>query len=566
MRARKISIQNFRGLEAAEVLLGENLALSGEPRAGRSTVIEAFRRVLLPQPMRRQILDDLDFHNRRTTLPIEIEVILGDLGDEFEQDFFNQLESWDKTSSSIIDKAPETEGEEWCVRLAYHAEWRPESQQIDHFVYFPKTSDPENQSWARVSTSTLERLPIINFSLDEQVLSVASRTQFRGLVDEADGSDFVSSLNDFAADVVSLGESVAKTTQVVDALARVTKNREQALSLENSDEPLSYTLGRGGVAGVLRALAPTLKIDEGESLPVDRHGSTLTSAIGAAQSIAEVRDRQGIVLADDFGEAMNEVGARSAIHALLQAADQCIVSTRRASALQSFELSELARLTIRNGKTALHRGSKPATRSERIAIRHLGLQILPAVASETVMIVEGHHDFAALDALQRRRDIGAPQLAGAQISLIHAAAADGSGGDGAIPRLAALAKQFGFHVIGVIDGDLGNEVQTERIKSAGDAVIRLPDGMAIERLLVEELDAAELREIINLLEIPTRADLLALDDEELRAGFTKDLKRHGLHAQLVDALNTDQIPSTALRLFGKVVELAKDFSGANEQL
>lgn len=73
-----------------------------------------------------------------------------------------------------------------------------------------------------------------------------------------------------------------------------------------------------------------------------------------------------------------------------------------------------------------------------LAARHMSIQIFPAMSAASVVIVEGPHDRAALNALIDKlgAEEAAPGFAAYKIALIDAGAADASGGTGSVVRLA----------------------------------------------------------------------------------------------------------------------------------
>lgn len=138
------------------------------------------------------------------------------------------------------------------------------------------------------------------------------------------------------------------------------------------------------------------------------------------------------------------------------------------------------RLTVSsNGTRTTHVGKPPTTKAERIAARHLHVQVLPAVSAKSVVVVEGPHDRAALVAAVTKlhNEDGVPLLAAQRIALLDAGAADQSGGHTAIPRLAQLARGLGFYVIAVIDWDrdaaIAQQCLSENLAHA-HVVIRWP--------------------------------------------------------------------------------------------
>jgi len=139
MRVYCLRISRFRGLRDVTIKPTGHVFLVGEPRAGRSTVVEALRRVLSPDATRFPLLDDLDFYRRDVSSAIEIEVTLGGLGDALEQEFFDQLEPWDEEAGDVLAESPDPtelddEGTELVVRLCYRAAWDEDEERADHWV------------------------------------------------------------------------------------------------------------------------------------------------------------------------------------------------------------------------------------------------------------------------------------------------------------------------------------------------------------------------------------------------------------------------------------------------
>src|SRR5207249_2707322 len=93
--------------------------------------------------------------------------------------------------------------------------------------------------------------------------------------------------------------------------------------------------------------------------------------------------------------------------------------------------------------------------------------------------------------------------AASRVSLVDAAAADASGGSSAVPRLLTTARDLGFRTVAVIDHD-GDDADAQAVLdrnlTCADAVVRLPKGYAIERVLVDGLDDAVIRDALKQLQ------------------------------------------------------------------
>jgi hypothetical protein len=208
-------------------------------------------------------------------------------------------------------------------------------------------------------------------------------------------------------------------------------------------------------------------------------------------------------------------------------------------------------------------------------MRHLSLQLLPAVACRSVIVLEGPHDKAALEALAERlhAERGILLPAAHRVGLVDAAAADGSGGTGGVLRLAGWARKLGFHTVAVLDWDPG--AGAERILAealaAADAVVRLPQGYAIEKALVVDLDERVVRHTLlqlgSIYQVQLPSDLDDLGGGALVTAARRLLKTAGgLHAQFLELLPPRVEPPIAKRLLELAVGAAADTGTGHIQL
>ena len=73
MHVKELSVQRFRGFSDLLVRPKGHIVVMGEPGAGRSDLIEAIARVLDADTSRTRVTTELDFYNRDTSQPIQIE-------------------------------------------------------------------------------------------------------------------------------------------------------------------------------------------------------------------------------------------------------------------------------------------------------------------------------------------------------------------------------------------------------------------------------------------------------------------------------------------------------------
>jgi hypothetical protein len=108
-----------------------------------------------------------------------------------------------------------------------------------------------------------------------RVLSLAPRSSFRELVDQAEGDGLADALEDLVQRLQDLGSDLATVNQVTNALQAVVAPWRVGLGIGDTPaEGLVRFLPEGGVvAAILRSLAPALDLPNApESLPLVRHG------------------------------------------------------------------------------------------------------------------------------------------------------------------------------------------------------------------------------------------------------------------------------------------------------
>lgn len=569
MRIVEIEYRRFRGFRKLRINPHGHVLLIGEPRAGRSDALEGLARVLgggdgrLPDP------DELDFYDRDTATRAEVEVVLADLGPGLEQLFFDQLEFWDTEEDALIEEleTPEeldSESVLTVVRLCYRIEWDNDEAAANHWIDFPKNSDPPAGIFRRLSRAERDAIPFVGWTASGRVLSLAPRSSFRDLVERAEGDGFADALDALVDELADQGAELADVDQVASALEAVLAPWRHGLQIggRRASEIVGFLPEGGAIAAILRSLIPTLDLPNAPALPLSRHGSTMHSLALHGQLIARAAEH-AVVALDDFGDRLDAAAARHSATILRRASGQLWLATRIPQVAEAFPPEEIVRLSWRaNGRRTKSYGRQPTTRGERLAARHMSIQIMPAMSAAAVVIVEGPHDRAALNALLHKlaSEEGVEGLAAFRIALIDAGAADASGGAGGTVRIAEAASDLGFRTVVVLDHDRGDQAEAELAAAIdiADAVVRLPQGFAIERALCDGLaDDTVLAALAALEEgfgLSLPDDVEEREGNELRKVAVKALKRSGgLHAEFVSALDEGQVPPVARKVIEEAV-------------
>jgi hypothetical protein len=500
-----------------------------------------------------------------------------------EQELFSQLEVWDAEADELVDEL-DVGGNlgpthEWVARLCYRVVWSDAEERAEHWVDFPKLSDSAADAFEYVPRRVLAELPFAVAAMDSRPLSLAARATFRMLVEHAPGTGLPGAVNRLRDRLTEAAADFSTIDQLAAALEATLAPIRGSFQFDDGQavaDAVRFLPEGGSLAGVLRSLRPALDLGPPGHLPIWRHGSTLEASLRVAEVIAAASATKAVIAIDDFGEGLDADTARHLASTLRKESAQAWLSTRRPSVAQAFGPGEIIRLTrTTDGRRQLHQLTPPTSRSERVAARHLNLQVLPAMTSRSVVVVEGPHDKAALDALaelvQWREGVPLPAARG--VALIDAAAADASGGSSGVVRLAALAKAFGFHTVAVIDWDTGPDADQvlANALAAADAVVRLPRGHAIEKALVADIDEDVLCSTLRQLEAGYGVQLPASLDQLsgatlVGAACTAIKSSGGLHAQFVQLLPSTVQPPLARRLLDTAVASAADRKIGHVQL
>lgn len=552
VKVLRLGICAFRGFDKFVLDPRQHVLLVGEPRAGRSDVVAALNRVLASGSTRAQ-LDPWDFHGRDLTRRIDIEVILGALTKELQQRFVSRLELWDEEKNELVLEVDDLDQEApaksaWVLRLSYRARWNPLTDAGEHWVDFPKFSDPDRDQWATLRRAEREALPFVSVTSGKP-LAVRAEGEFRRMLDAADDpTGLMSALDDLAADVDGVTATLSSQPAVLQGLTRVLEPLRPLLRQEApAEEVIQFSPEGGTVSGLLRSLQSMVNLDESGFLPLHRHGSTLAAQLSVSEALANLRVEDAVVAVDDFGEGLDAASAEFLAGLLRRRADQVWLSTRRPEAARSFESEEIIRLT--REPRAAHQPTPSTSSAERLADRQLHRQLLPAMTARALLICEGPLDVLALTALVdrrfRRKGISPPAAIGARF-----VDADGITN---IPRAAQLAKELGFRVVALLDDDKpGDETEDRlrRVEDCADAVVRLPPRFAIEQALVHGVDVEHLRSAMtsvrSALELPW-PDPQTLQDDAVGAFLAGNLKaRSGVHAAFVESLPNEVYPPVAI--------------------
>lgn len=500
-------------------------------------------------------VDPLDVHRPTPAADppslTEVEVTLVDLGQSLEQLLDPRLEAVDPTTGMPAEPA-RADAAVLGVRLCYRARYDDQTGIGEHWVDYPKGSNPAAGQFVRAPRTEREALPVL--LLDQsRPLQLRAEGLFRALIAESTPTELEVALELLRDQVSAATDALSASAPVRQQVAALMgEGAAQVLEVHstNPENAISFAAEDGSTAALLRAIQPALELDGAGPLPLSSHGSTAADVLSLSEAALSASAPQSVLVVDDFGDRLDAASAEYMAAKLRRDAGQVWLSTRRPEAVRAFRPEEILRLTRSHGSRQHHQLPVTTDRKERAVRRHLQLLLLPAMSARAVALLEGVHDLEGYTAVADRqlRVAGQPPPAAFGVRLV--AAAGGEGGKDTLPRLARLAAALGFRIRAVLDNDGPGTDATllSELQAAAEVVIRLPNRTAVERALIAGLPPDVVRSTLTWLndEYELNLDLPGITEADLPKEAAKALKaKSGLHQPWVDALPPGQAPPLA---------------------
>lgn len=544
----KVELNRFRGFEYLEFRPAGNVFLVGEPRAGRTTILAALRKVLDPSSTRvRPSLWDVHRPmaalNEGTPYPLTtVEVTLVELDEAIEQELDERIELIDPVTGGLasLNDATMVLG----LRLRYCLQYNAADESLEHWVEYSKTG-------ARLTKSNRELVQAVIIDRTAP-LQLRVGGGFRALASSQDEDRLNTTLAAFTEDVHSATETLSASDTVMEALQSMSgRGASHALGVtrEEFESGVGFAAEDGSISGLLRAVQATLNLDDAGPLPITSHGSTAATILAITEAIAASKSGGKVLIVDDFGDALDSASADFLARMIRRHANQVWMATRRSEAYGGFAAEEIARVSLRAGKPAVHQLGTNQSRQERTRRRYLSQLLSSAMSARTVVLTEGPHDSEGYGALDARllMDANKAPLSARGAQVVPASVTGSDGGKDRLPALAALAKELGFAVRVVLDNDKPgtDDDLINKLTQNCEVVVHLPQRVAVERALVYGLPKDELRAALAILnddfELGLRIDQIGEGDLEKSAAMALKQKG-GLHKIWIALLPKGTVP------------------------
>jgi putative ATP-dependent endonuclease of the OLD family len=366
MRVAKLRLQRFRGFESVELVFDGHTVIAGEPRSGRTDIVEALRRVLDPRSTRSRV-NPLDINRRLVPGDpaqsaaatgasqdidegsmlqwTEVEVTLLELGPELEDLLDDYLEPFDSRSGELADGS-NAANSVLGLRLCYRAQYDFESDTGDHWVDSPARSDVDANSFRKVPRADREALPVLFLNAGPP-LQIRAEGAFRALVGDTDAGALDQALAKLDGGIRTATEAFSSSTALSTGVQMVLDSGVGELLSLNSSDLFTFVPDDGTLATLLRVLQPAATLDDAGMLPLQSHGTTTQSVLSVAEGIAAAAAGSSdlVVIADDFGDQLDAPSAEYLAYLLRKASKQLLLTTRRPEVVRAFQPENVLRLT-----------------------------------------------------------------------------------------------------------------------------------------------------------------------------------------------------------------------------
>lgn len=586
MKVRRVSITNFRGVQAGYVLLDSRSLLVGGNAVGKSTICEALDLVLgLERLYRRPIIDEYDFYraNYRSIEPesalfpeVRIEVVLTDLSDVAARRFRGHLRPWSVEGNDfappVIDGAIELADGEWCLPIVFIGRFNAEDDDFEGNTFFahPRRSegdyDPDELGggmsvFRREDKRHCGFLYLRPNRTGNRALSFGRGSLLDTVVRlESDRNSSAGSLWTGALDALSGIDLTAAAAGFSEIRGQLLSRVQKFLSVPNDDSAVGVRpsdLTREHLREVLRLFLATQPGTY--AVPFNRLSTGVLNVLVFAllTYIADLRDPGSVIFAMEEPEiALPPHSQRRLVDFVAETMGQVIVTSHSPYVIERFEPDEIIVLG-RDGSGRLTSGSvdlgadiKPKKYREQRR------QFAEAVLARAVLVVEGATEVAAYltiaDLLAADLPIAYqhPDVAG--LSLFDA------GGDARVPLYGSIFAALGKTVFGVHDSPNTPFTPELAAKTQSFTICRDTGYAGIEDLLIAEIPTRVLRTF--LLTVATRPDYPqhcghlsdAATDDDIACLARKVLRaRKGPESfapLLIACCSRDELPTTMVDL------------------
>lgn len=518
MRIRHISVANFRGIRRLSwaVPAKSLVCLIGRGDSGKSTVLEAMRRLFHPQW--NLSFDDADFYECNPENPITIEAVLGAIPDEFRDlDHYGQsLSGWNEATRQWLSEPAEDLEDVLRVRLKVGNElepsWRVVRGDVDEGVAF-KVSDR-----AKVSVSLVGGFSDRHLSWSQgSVLNRLTKTENVGACLADAGRAAKEALELRRAEGLASFDQVAKTAETTARSLGVVVNTAYQAHLDC--EAMNVRVG-------------ALALHDGD-MPLRQLG------LGSKRLLTTGLQKHSQVVAHVTLLDEVEIGlephriARLVRHLKDDNTGQYILTTHSPVVLRDLDVEHLHVVHRRSGQTEIVAARQPGIAD---SIQGSIRKCAEAFLAPKIVVCEGATEVGFLRGLDEYWiSLAKPALAYQGVTFFDA------NGASKIRQVAEDLRRLHYDVGVMADSDAPDQFSDtdgDYLRSLGVTVAKWGGGLSIERRLFSDLPWSE---VLTSFELACRLDAepnRRLDQvaTQYGSGFVRDHHRWADTAKIRTAL------------------------------
>lgn len=415
MKVTRLSIENFRGIKSADLLLPDHVVLIGDNNVGKSTIFEALDLVLGPDRLgKRPVIDEHDFYHGeyrpqydQPAPEIAIEATITHLNAEQRTRFKDYIEWWDCQKKELLTDPPPANVDQdqivHALRLAFSGLYDEEEDDFVGTTYFAKSDDEG----------------------DRQLFGKKDK-QFCGFL-------YLRSLRT-GSRALSLEHG-----SLLDIILRIKEIRPQMwektiAAVAEYDVASDEELGISGILGSIQAsiqkyvprewgAAPHLKVSNltrehlrkiitafvatgegGHAAPFYRQGTGTINLLVLAMLSQIAQDKQNVVFAMEEPEtAIPPYAQKRIVHEVRKLSAQSLFTSHSPYVLEEFDLDETVVLS-RQADGILNQASVtlPDSVKHKRYRREFRTRFCEALLSRRVLIAEGAAETSGIPAAARR--------------------------------------------------------------------------------------------------------------------------------------------------------------------
>jgi putative ATP-dependent endonuclease of OLD family len=514
VKVRRVTLQNFRGVQKGTVLFDGNSLLVGSNSVGKSTICEGLDLVLGPERLfRRPVIDEYDFYAARYQevegiLPeIRLEVVLTELSLEAQRRFRSHLRRWSAELTNFVDSSADAiaaaDETEWCLPVVFLGRFDPDEDDFTGGTYFTHPEQvPDDLTEGSASlgaglksfTREDKRLCGFLYLRPNRTGNRALSFQRGSLIDtivrlesQTAGPLWEKALRDLdevavASDESGFAKIRTKVRQRVDRFLSLTDD-PGAIDLHVSE------LTREHLREVLRLFVSTQPGAHG--VPFNRlsTGSLNLLVFALLTYIAELKGDNAVIFAMEEPEiALPPHAQRRLVEFVVKHMKQVIVTSHSPYVIEKFDPDHVVVLSRDEAGTLTSNNVVLPADFKLKRYRDNRRQFAEAVLARAVLVVEGATEAAIFpavaDILDRDGTVNYQHLDLAGISVFDA------GNDVSVPVFAPVFASMGKPVFGIHDAPkrpLESNVAAKTAEFSRYYVIPHP---GVEKLLVTEIPVA----------------------------------------------------------------------------